>query len=187
MSKEEKPVTQLAILQEIARLSVQIGNLTVEVSRAITNSDRVNKRSTEEINEIRRDLDRVVRQVSEDVEANKTQIQSLNGKVMENEVLLAQLVAWQKGHDSFMCPFVSVDNAHAIKLAIERLMVQHFTKNDLLSITYELGLDADELNTDTKSLFSQAIIEEMDNTDRLKDLVSFLQKLRSKVQWPIIV
>jgi len=73
------------------------------------------------------------------------------------------------------------------KVQLKRLMIQHFSLNDLRDIVYDLQFQDDKSFSENKPVWCGELIEYCEQEDRLADLIGLIQEKRPRINWLPIV
>jgi hypothetical protein len=67
---------------------------------------------------------------------------------------------------------------------LRRLIVKHFNRDELRDLYFDLGLDDEEVPTDSKSALVRQLLTTSTQRGRLPDLITLCRQLRPGIAWP---
>lgn len=176
---------------ELLIITARLESITETLGQQLQKlSDLVAKnteRQTELLEELRRDVTLASKHSKQDIQQNRSDIDDLIERLAMMEAEISQLNAWQQAHDNYVCPFITPTSTTITKTALHRLMDRHFSKEDITTIAFDMGIAADNLPGETKSAFTIHLINEVERRSQLERLTAMCRKLRPEVQWPILI
>ncbi|MCA9956327.1 MAG: hypothetical protein KC434_16475 [Anaerolineales bacterium] len=131
-------------------------------------------------------LTRRHKQQDEDITANRADIADLTEGMAQIKLAVAELQAWQTSHDRFRCPFIGQPALNVVQVALEKLLIKHFTKDEIIGVAFELNVSDSVHLQQTKQMMAISLVMAISHQNRLPALLSHLQNLRPTVIWPIL-
>lgn len=89
---------------------------------------------------------------------------------------------------AFYTTFLQEEQADMLlqnRIRLRELMTRYFTKSELESLCFDLGIDKDELPQGVKKELAQEIILYCERTDRMAALLEACRQQRPTVEWPM--
>lgn len=150
-----------------------------------------------------RDVNDTLRKDIQDLRAENQGLRLRNRELMEVNKFLVSYVVEQAHVDLATFPLYIVNiikdyqeaKAHpdivrgeeVDKVSLKRLMVQHFSLDDLKDIVYDLQFQDDKSFSENKAVWCGELIEYCEQEDRLADLIRIIQDKRPRTNWLPIV